>query len=323
MSSSARQMATVFALLMSTVIGVSGCGKAKAPAPAPAANPSAAAPAAAAPKVDITAEQLMALRTQDIPAQQKAFGEWGLEPSIAAVSKAMSSNDPQVRRVMGEWLVLLGPHGTQALMNALSDPNVDARNQAALATSLGVPTPGGTLSIPTENITDWSKVIAVLVEGIKDESPDRVVQMQWEVTEEVNGAIKRSLVPTNIPVSKQAKLGLSSVGGIGYKTKGVAASLVPFLKDDNAAVRLASCEALQAVVIGHLSWVGALNQFGDPVINPANAKGAIPSEVKFAMDTLRSEASNADPQVAESITAFLTKYEPKWELAAKAIPELR
>jgi hypothetical protein len=224
---------------------------------------------------------------------------------------------------MSEWLIVLGPKGNQALANALADPNVDVRNQAAVTITLGLPTPGGTLMVDTANIPDWSKVIAVLVDGIKDESPDRVIQMFWEVTEEVNGALKRSLVPTNIPVSKQAKLGLGSVGGIGYKTKGVAAALVPLLKDDNPTVRLAGAEALQAVVTGYLSWILALAPVPDPVINPANAKGAIPSEVKFAMDTLRSEASNADPQVPASIMAFLTKYEPKWELAAKVIPELR
>jgi transposase-like protein len=69
-----------------------------------------------------------------------------------------------------------------ALVDALKDPNVDVRYQAALALSLGVAIPNGNITQDPANIRDWPGVVTVLIAAEQEDDPRRVVQMSWQVT---------------------------------------------------------------------------------------------------------------------------------------------
>jgi hypothetical protein len=135
--------------------------------------------------------------------------------------------------------------------------------------------------------------------------------------------VTTSIVPTEIPVRNQARLGLQSVGGLGYKVKGIASQLAALMNSDQGETRLAATQALESLVASYLSQVGALMPVAKPTINPQNAPGAVVEDVKLAMQTLREAPASTDPDVAAAASEFLTRTEPKWQMAAEVIPELR
>lgn len=170
------------------------------------------------------------------------------------------------------------------------------------------------------HIKDWGAIAAVLIEAAKDQDPQRVVRMYWQVTEEVNGALKTSVVPTDRPARNQAFRALPVIGSYGWKLKGIAPSLVALVNCEDAELRLAAVRGLLSLVAAYLTQIQTPSQ--PPAIDPQRAAGAVLEDIKLAMQTIRTAGMSTDPAIAEAATRFLALNEPKWQAAAEVIPEL-
>lgn len=310
---------------LALLAGSVGCGGKPAPAVAPGTSPQTAGSPLSSllPSTKVTKEQMLALRSKDQATRDSTIRNWGVDAAVPAMREAMVSTDPEIRLDMSQWLVLMGPKGADALTDSLKDPSPDVRYQGALALTLGIEDgSGGAMLVEGANVKDWPAVLAVLIEAAKDQNPAHVVRMYAQVTEEINGVRKTSVVPTSVPVGKQAFRAIPAVGSYGWKIKGIAPALIPLLQSENPEVRLTGSRAVMSLVGSFLIQLETPNQF-PPTIDPKRSSGAVFEDIKLAMQTLRATAASTDPAVAEAIATFLAKNEPKWQATAQVVPELK